>query len=337
MKILKIIGIVVLLIIIVSFLIPAKVHVERSLQMNANAASVFPLVNDLKQWEKWSPWHGIDPKTTWEFSGETAIGSGAWYTWKSEHKDVGNGKLTILEIKENEYIKTQMDFEGMGSSYAEYFFTPNDSGVLVKWTLDTDMGMNPIARYIGLFMDGMIGKDYEKGLAKMKEVAEAAPAGGDAATIMGFNFEMREMPATVVAGIRETVKFTDLSGEKFGNWFATIGKTLGANKMEPIGSPMTIYYAYETASADMEAAMPVAAKGKDEGTVKFHELPGSKVLVVKYYGDYSKTEPVYYAAFDYIKNNKMENNGYPMEIYVTDPMMEKDTAKWLTEIVFPVK
>jgi hypothetical protein len=49
MKILKITGIVLLLIIIiVSFLIPAKVHVERSLQMSANAATVFPLVNDLK-------------------------------------------------------------------------------------------------------------------------------------------------------------------------------------------------------------------------------------------------------------------------------------------------
>ena len=47
MKILKIIGIVVLLIIVVSYLIPAKVHVERSLQMNANTATVFPLVNDL--------------------------------------------------------------------------------------------------------------------------------------------------------------------------------------------------------------------------------------------------------------------------------------------------
>lgn len=336
MKILKIIGIVILVLVIVAYLIPAKVHVERSLQMNCSAEAAFSLVNDLKQWEKWSPWHGIDSATQWEFSGEQAIGAGAWYTWQSEHPKVGNGKLTIMETKANEYIKTQMEFDGMSPATAEYFFTANDSGVLVKWTLDSDMGMNPIARYMGLMMDKFVGPDYEKGLAKIKEVAEAAPAAG-ADNILGFAVETRDMQATVVAGIREVVKFTDLNSAKFGNWFMTIGTALGKQKMEPIGAPMSVYYSYEKESADMEAAMPVAQAGKDDGAVKFHELPASKILVVKYYGDYSKTEPVYYAAFDYIKKNNMENNGFPMEVYVTDPMMEKDTAKWLTEIIFPIR
>ena len=337
MKIIKIIGIVILLLVIVAYLLPAKVHVERSLQMNCSPEAAFTLVNDLKQWDKWSPWHGMDPNTQWEFSGEQAIGAGAWYTWKSEHPKVGNGKLTIMEVKANEYIKTQMEFEGMSPASAEYFFTPNDSGILVRWTMDSDMGMNPIARYMGLMMDKFVGTDYEKGLAKMKEVAESSISATSAAQILGYATDMREMQATVIAGIREVVKFSDLNSAKFGNWFMAIGATLGKQKMEPIGPPMTVYYSYEKESSDMEAAMPVAQAGKDDGAVKFHELPASKILVVKYYGDYSKTEPVYYAAFDYIKKNNLEPNGFPMEVYVTDPMMEKDTAKWLTEIIFPVK
>lgn len=42
------------------------------------------------------------------------------------------------------------------------------------WGFDTDLGMNPIARYFGLVMDSMLGADYEKGLAKLKQVCEAA-------------------------------------------------------------------------------------------------------------------------------------------------------------------
>jgi effector-binding domain-containing protein len=30
-------------------------------------------------------------------------------------------------------------------------------------------------------------------------------------------------------------------------------------------------------------------------------------------------------------------SGPPRELYLSDPILEKDTAKWLTEIVFPVQ
>jgi effector-binding domain-containing protein len=294
------------------------------------------LVNNLHEWKKWSPWHQLDTAAQWTFSGEQADGAGAWYTWRSNNPDVGNGKLTILESREASYIKTQLNFEDMAPAYAEYFFTPDDSGVVVKWTLDSDMGMNPIGRYFGLFMDKLIGKDYEQGLLNLKREAEFATAPA-VSNILGFAVEMRQMPATTIAGIREVVKFNELTSDKFGKWFMTIGTTLSMQKMQPIGPPMTVYYTYEKGTADMEAAMPVAQAGKNEGAVTFHELPPSDVMVVKYYGDYSKTEPVYYAAFDYIRKNGLEPNGFPMEVYVTDPMMEKDTAKWLTEIIFPVK
>ncbi len=337
MKILKTIGIgllgVIVLLVIISFFLPRKVHVERSIEINGNPQSAFVLINNLKNWEQWSPWHKLDPNTKWTFS-ETAEGTGAWYNWTSENKNVGNGKLTILESKENEHIKTQLDFEGMSPAFADYIFTPTDNGYKLTWTMDSDMGMNPIGKFFGLMMDAMIGPDYEKGLKSLKELAEAGP---QKETIGGFDFEEREMPAMMVAGIAETVKMSDFSSAKFAGWFGSIGKTLETSKIKPVGPPMTIYYRYDKESTDMEAAMPVESKGKDVGTVKFHDIAATKALVVKYMGDYSKTEAVYNAAFEYMGKKGMKENGAPMEIYITDPMMEKDTAKWLTEIVFPIK
>ena len=35
-----------------------------------------------------------------------------------------------------------------------------------------DMGMNPIGRWMGLTMDGMVGKDFDTGLASLKALAE---------------------------------------------------------------------------------------------------------------------------------------------------------------------
>jgi len=42
--------------------------------------------------------------------------------------------------------------------------------------LETDIGGNPVGRYVGLMMDGMIGPSYEQGLSDLKAILESAPA-----------------------------------------------------------------------------------------------------------------------------------------------------------------
>ena len=52
---------------------------------------------------------------------------------------------------------------------------PAEGGVKVVGVDAGDLGMNPLSRWFGLFLDGIIGPDFEKGLAKMKRIVEAAP------------------------------------------------------------------------------------------------------------------------------------------------------------------
>ncbi len=40
------------------------------------------------------------------------------------------------------------------------------------WGLNTDMGAGPVGRWAGLMMDGMIGPDYETGLARLQAAVE---------------------------------------------------------------------------------------------------------------------------------------------------------------------
>ncbi len=337
MKTLKTIGIgligVILLLLVIAFFLPSKVHIERSIEIKGNPANAYNLVNRITEWKQWSPWHKLDTNAKWIYSEQTE-GTGAWYTWESEVRNVGSGKLTITNSKPYEIISTALQFEKMTPAHSDFIFTPTTDGYKLTWTMDSDMGLNPIGRWFGVFMDRMIGPDYEKGLQAIKEISERVP---EKETIAGFDFEQHDMQALMIAGIRETVKMSEFNSAKFANWFGAIGKTLETGKIAPTGPPMAIYYSFENETTDMEAAMPVSSIGKDVGMVKFHELPACKALVVKYLGDYSGTARVYAATFDYFKTKGIEMVGAPMEIYITDPMMEKDTAKWLTEIVFPVK
>ena len=46
---------------------------------------------------------------------------------------------------------------------------------------------------------------------------------------------------------------------------------------------------------------------------------------------------LYEAMAEYVTDFGLVGDGGPMEEYVTDPMTEPDTAKWQTNIYFPVK
>jgi effector-binding domain-containing protein len=341
MKFLKTAGLVIagllFLLVLISFFLPGSYHVERSIVINADASVPFALAKDFKEWDKWSPWHEIDPamkKTYSEIQGEV----GSYYTWDSENPNAGKGKVTITGITNNQIIENKLEFDGMGVSTAKYVFEPVDGGTKVIWSLEGNgEGMPWLwkipSKYFNLMMDGMVGKEYEKGLQKLKEISEATPKGE---TVAGFSTEQRSINSMKIAGIRKKVKTSEMSSALFGKWFAEISQVLSSQGLKPIGAPMTIYHSYAPTEVEVEAAIPVESLGKNTGVTLFRETEAMKAFVVKYYGGYNNMESVYNATYDYLAQKNMSSKGAPMEIYITDPGMEKDTSKWLTEIVFPL-
>ena len=74
---------------------PATLTLTRSIEIAAPPDKIFPLINDFKRWEAWSPWEKKDPamKRTW---GSTTSGKGAIYAWDG-NSDVGQGSMEITE------------------------------------------------------------------------------------------------------------------------------------------------------------------------------------------------------------------------------------------------
>jgi hypothetical protein len=118
--------IAVVVLVLVSFLLPQTAHFERETVINATPDLVFAQVNILNNWEKWSPWHGIDPNMKLTYAPQIS-GTGAWYSWTSDNSSVGNGKLTITKSHLNRHIATTMDFGGSEAT-ANYHFRPVAGG-----------------------------------------------------------------------------------------------------------------------------------------------------------------------------------------------------------------
>jgi len=152
---------------------PDSFRVERSALIQATPERIFPLVNDFHAWGGWSPWEKLDPDLKREFSGE-AQGPGAIYAWEGNPK-VGKGRMEILESTAPSRLRIKLDFLKPFEAHNEALFTLATEGTAtrVTWTMT---GPQPFPmKVMGLFMsmDGMVGKDFEKGLAGMKALAEA--------------------------------------------------------------------------------------------------------------------------------------------------------------------
>ncbi len=175
MKIVKIV-LVILVVLVAAFLaggmlLPSGQYVERSAVVAADQDDVFALVSDYRKFNKWSPWAEYDPATEYEFSGP-ATGVGSKMSWRSEHQNVGIGEQEIVEIQPGTMVRSKLTFEGFDTpSFATFKLQPTDSGTRVTWSFDANMD-TMLGRYMGLMMDKWVGADYERGLARLKELAE---------------------------------------------------------------------------------------------------------------------------------------------------------------------
>jgi hypothetical protein len=173
-KILIALAVIVIVFAVIVALQPSEYRVARSATIAAPAPAVFAQVNDFHKWEAWSPWAKLDPAMKQTYEGALA-GTGAVYTW-SGNNQVGEGRMTLTESRPNEFVRIKLEFLKPFASTAasEFAFKPEGNQTAVTWSM---AGKNNfMAKAFGLFMnmDKMIGGDFEKGLARMKSVVEAA-------------------------------------------------------------------------------------------------------------------------------------------------------------------
>jgi uncharacterized protein YndB with AHSA1/START domain len=167
-------GIVIVVVVVVASR-PAEFQVARTARIAAPPPAVFAQVNDFHKWDAWNPWAKLDPAIKQTYAGAPA-GAGAVYTWAG-NSQVGEGRMTLTESRPNDLIRIKMEFlkPFAGTSTAEFTFRPEGDQTVVTWRMDGRNNFMAKAIHLVMNMDKMIGGQFEKGLAQMKAVAEAAP------------------------------------------------------------------------------------------------------------------------------------------------------------------
>lgn len=166
-----------ILLVIILFLVfvatrPDHFIYTRTTTINRPASAVFPHVNDFHQWEAWSPWEKVDPMAKKTYGG-APVGVGATYAWEGNSK-VGSGNMTITESRPNDLIRISINFlkPMKATNTIEFTFVQNGNQTVVTHSM---FGCNTfLGKAMGVFvnMDTMIGGQFAKGLASLKEIVE---------------------------------------------------------------------------------------------------------------------------------------------------------------------
>ena len=164
---------VIILFFIVVATRPANYSVTRSTTIIAPAEVVFAQVNNLHNWDAWSPWAELDPDMKQDYEGPEA-GVGAVYSWEG-NGDVGKGRMTIIESAPDELVGIKLEFfKPMSSTCTtEFAFAPDGDRTSVTWTMSGTNNFAGKAFSLFMNMDKLVGGDFEKGLTKMKATSEA--------------------------------------------------------------------------------------------------------------------------------------------------------------------
>ena len=146
-------------------------EIARSVTVQAEPARIHGLVDDFHQWTAWSPWEDLDPAMRRSYSGPDA-GVGARYEWSGNRK-AGRGSMEITSSTPGT-IGLRLAFlkPFKATNDVEFTLVPAGTATEVTWRMKGEQtGLAAVfARFVP--MDKLVGKDFEKGLARLKAVAE---------------------------------------------------------------------------------------------------------------------------------------------------------------------
>lgn len=334
MKILKVLFVFVLILaamfLLISAFIPNKWDVRQSIIIKKSIKTVMYEAKRFGGNFSIAPFASIDSSCKTKFFG--VLGEpNSGYTWKCADEK-GSGKITYTAFNKNSIDYTlEINAPYPSTGNGEISFKDLGDSCAVEWQVSSASPFH--LRIFNLFMDGKIGPIYKKGLSLLKthcETLEALPK-IETVVVMGTEY----------IGIRENLSMNKLT-PFLASSYAQLMQFLSIEGKETAGPPCSLYFTWdkENNKSEVVAALPMKlgpSLGLPSDTSGFNGYTiyvYPNYIVTDYYGDYKYLSLAHDALnawlFDRTKRLK-----YPtVEQYVTDPMIEPDTSKWLTKIYY---
>jgi carbon monoxide dehydrogenase subunit G len=157
-----------IIIFLISFLLPSKVTVAKSVEINASQENVSSQITNFKNWENWYPAFKDENITVIKNSSEKD--NLASVTLKDK-----NGKMVNLNLIDSSQNTIDIQLQSSSSTKVNYQFilTPKTNNqTQLTWNVNINLGWQPWKKIEGILLDKFSGDQYETALDNLRKAAE---------------------------------------------------------------------------------------------------------------------------------------------------------------------
>lgn len=311
---------------------------ERSIILYASPEKVYPYLSSLAAMDAWSPWNALDPAMKKSYEGQDGT-VGAIQRWEGNDQ-VGKGEMRLDSLAPGELVKLELKFFEPWTSTSDVLLELREDslGSKVTWAME---GRNDFMRKVmGNFvnMDAMIGTDFERGLALLKELVEAELAQEQkelaARTFGNYVVERADRPSSLFVGKRAKVKFKDL-GTFITSASPAVSDAMANARLEAAGVASNVYFMWDDRTSTTELLVGFAVVGPEDLKLEGMDVltvPEGAILWVEHVGDIARIGEAHDALGMAMRAWDLSEVGQRIEEYVAGPGTESDTSKWVTRV-----
>ncbi len=165
---------VIIIVAILTFMLPAKQKVSRSIDINAPASVVYNYIDKLQNFNKWSVWTQQDSSAIYTLTGTDGT-IGATTSWKGHPQISGEGKIEIIALEKDQRVTQQFHFIQPKKATATSTLLLKEiekATTTVTWNLEMETPRPWNIFNLLSSLDKQIGKDFEDGLKSLKKTIE---------------------------------------------------------------------------------------------------------------------------------------------------------------------
>ena len=154
---------------------PASFEVRRTRTIAAPPDRIFALVRDLRAFNTWNPYARKDPSLLGSYTA-VSEGKGAAFTFAG-NGDVGKGSIEIVDSAPPSRVTmtVRMHEPIEAANTVDFVLEPVAAGTRVTWAMHGRVPYPAKVLHLSLDVDGMVGRDFDAGLASLQALVERAP------------------------------------------------------------------------------------------------------------------------------------------------------------------
>ncbi|RFZ82054.1 hypothetical protein DYU05_15605 [Mucilaginibacter terrenus] len=299
-----------LLIIVVSiyFIIPQYITATSVVSVDATDVNVARFLVDQHQWPKWWPGKVVAGDSVYEFNGNriTITNAAAGYV----DCDVNTG---------NDVLKCKVSYQASG-----------EGATNITWKAAKQSSLNPITRISEYFRIKKENTELEKILKSFKKFIQTD------VNVYGLKIKLSKVKdGTMLATSTSTTTYPDMA--VIYNLIDGLHKQISAAGANESNKPMLNINQVDEKEYHTMVAVPINKEVQpDQKSVINKMVVGGNLLETETKGGRGAINNAFTQLKRYQKDHGLISPAMPYEVMMNNRLMEKDTAKWVTKVYWPI-